>query len=78
MIIMIFFFTELSKNLYKHAKQNKQLNDNPGKKKWTKQSKQKVFFFPHDRINGSQLAKMKKEYSCHAPAIKFIGMKQLV
>ena len=28
--------------------------------------------------NGSQLAKMKKEYPCHAPAIKFIGMKQLV
>ena len=25
-----------------------------------KQSKQKVFFFPHDRINGSQVAKMKK------------------
>ena len=27
--------------------------------------------------NGSQLAKMK-EYSWHVPAIKFIGMKQLV
>ena len=35
-------------------------------------------------INGSQLAKKKKkkknekEYSWHVPAIKFIGMKQLV
>ena len=29
-------------------------------------------------INGSQLAKMKKEYSWHVPAMKFIGMKQLV
>ena len=29
-------------------------------------------------INGWQLAKMKKEYSWHVPAMKFIGMKQLV
>ena len=29
-------------------------------------------------FNSSQLAKMKKEYSWHVPAIKFIGMKQLV
>ena len=29
-------------------------------------------------VNGWQLAKMKKEYSWHVPAIKFIGMKQLV
>ena len=29
-------------------------------------------------INRWQLAKMKKEYSWHVPAIKFIGMKQLV
>ena len=28
--------------------------------------------------NGSQLAKMKKEYSWHVPAMKFTGMKQLV
>ena len=28
-------------------------------------------------VNGSQLAKMK-EYSRHVPAMKFIGMKQLV
>ena len=31
-----------------------------------------------DKVNGSQLAKMKKEYSWHVPAMKFIGMKQLV
>ena len=30
------------------------------------------------RINGSQLAKMKKVYSLHVPAMKFIGYKQLV
>ena len=29
-------------------------------------------------INGSPPAKMKKEYSWHVPAMKFIGMKQLV
>ena len=29
-------------------------------------------------LNGSQLAKIKKEYSWHVPAMKFIGMKQLV
>ena len=29
-------------------------------------------------FNRSHLAKMKKEYSWHVPAIKFIGMKQLV
>ena len=28
--------------------------------------------------NGSQLAKMKREYSWHAPAMKFTRMKQLV
>ena len=30
-----------------------------------------------DQVNGWQLAKMKKEYSWHVPAMKFIGMKQL-
>ena len=29
-------------------------------------------------FNGSQLAKNEKEYSWHVPAMKFIGMKQLV
>ena len=29
-------------------------------------------------INGSQLAKMKKSIPYNVPAIKFIGMKQLV
>ena len=32
----------------------------------------------HKWLNSSQLAKMKKEYSWHVPAMKFIGMKQLV
>ena len=30
------------------------------------------------KLDGSQLAKMKKEYSWHVPTIKFIAMKQLV
>ena len=29
-------------------------------------------------VDGSQLAKNENEYSWHIPAIKFIGMKQLV
>ena len=29
-------------------------------------------------INDSQLTKMKKEYSSHVPAMKFIAMKQFV
>ena len=29
-------------------------------------------------VNASQLAKMKKEYSLHVTARKYIGMKQLV
>ena len=34
--------------------------------------------FTLSTINGSQLAKMKKEYSWRVPAMKFIGTKQLV
>ena len=30
------------------------------------------------KVNWWQLAKMKKEYSWHVPAMKFIGMKQFV
>ena len=36
------------------------------------------WYVTFDLINSSQLAKMKKEYFWHVPAIKFIGMKQLV
>ena len=37
---------------YKICKQYKQINDNPGKKKWTKKSKYKsVFLFTKSRFN---------------------------
>ena len=47
--VIIIIFISIVKN-YKHTKQNKQLNDNPRKKSGLKQSKYKVFFFPHNRI----------------------------
>ena len=34
--------------------------------------------FISDLLSGWQLAEMKKEYSWHVPAMKFIGMKQLL
>ena len=45
---------------------------------WVRNHAQEYYLYVKLSFNGSQLAKMKKEYSWHVPAIKFIGMKQLV
>ena len=48
----------------------------PNKMKTHGQNLLKILIFVY--FNRSQLAKMKKEYSWHVPAMKFIGRKQLV